>query len=408
MDHKFVVRSERRSGGLILFWKKEVGVELTFKCKNYIDVTIGRGLENIWRLTGVYGEPRWEDKHLTWQRLRDLHAQSTMPWLVIGDFNEILHSYEKEGGNPRSEHFMQAFQSALVDCKLLDLGYRGDKFTWHRGLIRERLDRALVNEAWKTKFEGAFWENLPYNRSDHRPLLLCFEEMPIYEENGPSILRFEARWLKEARFKDIVKEAWENSASSNVNLAGRLSKIHSELHNWDRNVLQRKGRNIKSAQKELERVSIDALTAENIAKQKEIALEIENLLEQEEILWAQRSRINWLQFGDRNTNYFHNFANARRQRNQIKKLKDDQGNWLEGTAYLNPMISDYFSGLFSTEVYDTDPSILEKVIPRVTTQMNEALQAPFSAEDVRKALFSIGDMKAPSTDGLHAIFFKKC
>jgi hypothetical protein len=40
-------------------------VELRFKCKNYIDVTIGRGLENIWRLTGVYGEPRWEDKHLT-------------------------------------------------------------------------------------------------------------------------------------------------------------------------------------------------------------------------------------------------------------------------------------------------------------------------------------------------------
>jgi hypothetical protein len=71
------------------------------------------------------------------------------------------------------------------------------------------------------------------------------------------------------------------------------------------------------------------------------------------------------------------------------------------------MISDYFSGLFSTEVYDTDPSILEKVIPRVTTQMNEVLQAPFSAEDVRKAIFSIGDMKAPGTDGLHAIFFKK-
>jgi endonuclease/exonuclease/phosphatase family metal-dependent hydrolase len=138
-----------------------------------------------------------------------------MPWLVIGDFNKILHSYEKEGGNPRPEHFMQAFQSALVDCNLFDLGHRGDKFTWHRGLIRERLDRALVNEAWKTKFEGAFLENLPYNRSDHRPLLLCFEEMPMYEANGPSVLRFEARWLKEARFKEIVEEAWENSASSN-------------------------------------------------------------------------------------------------------------------------------------------------------------------------------------------------
>lgn len=81
MDHKFVVRSEGQSGGLCLFQKKEVGVDLRFKCKNYINVTIGSGLENIWRFTGMYGEPRGEDKHKTWQRIRDLHAECDM--LVI-------------------------------------------------------------------------------------------------------------------------------------------------------------------------------------------------------------------------------------------------------------------------------------------------------------------------------------
>jgi exonuclease III len=66
MDHKYVVRSDGRSGGLMLMWKKEVGVELRFKMENYIDVTIGRGQENIWRFTGMYGEPKWEDRHKTW------------------------------------------------------------------------------------------------------------------------------------------------------------------------------------------------------------------------------------------------------------------------------------------------------------------------------------------------------
>ena len=88
-------------------------------------------------------------------------------------------------------------------------------------------------------------------------------------------------------------------------------------------------------------------------------------------------------------------------------MKDAKGNWLEGTAYLNPMISDYFSGLFSTEVYDKDPSLLEKVVPKVTVEMNEALRRPYTPDDVKKALFSIGDMKAMGTDGLHAIFYKK-
>jgi hypothetical protein len=101
MDHKYVVPSDGRSGGLVLFSKKEVAVELRFKCDNYIDVNIGRGVENVWRFNGMYGEPRWENKHLTWQTIRDLHAQCNMPWLVIGDLNKILYPFEKEGGRDR-------------------------------------------------------------------------------------------------------------------------------------------------------------------------------------------------------------------------------------------------------------------------------------------------------------------
>jgi hypothetical protein len=39
--------------------------------------------------------------------------------------------------------------------------------------------------------------------------------------------------------------------------------------------------------------------------------------------------------------------------------------------------------------------------------MNDLLTSEFTREDVRKALFQIGDMKAPGPDGLHAIFFKR-
>ena len=49
----------------------------------------------------------------------------------------------------------------------------------------------------------------------------------------------------------------------------------------------------------MERVARGALTDENVEMQKELAKEIEQLMEQEEIHWAQRSRINWLQYGDK-------------------------------------------------------------------------------------------------------------
>jgi hypothetical protein len=43
----------------------------------------------------------------------------------------------------------------------------------------------------------------------------------------------------------------------------------------------------------------------------------------------------------------------------------------------------------------------------LTADMNQILLAPFSREEVKKALFSIGDLRAPGPDGLHAIFFKR-
>jgi hypothetical protein len=112
-----------------------------------------------------------------------------------------------------------------------------------------------------------------------------------------------------------------------------------------------------------------------------------------------------MQYGDRNTSFFHQFATARRKRNFIKRLKHED-NWVDGTAALKPIVLQYFANLFTSEVQVTDPELLEKIQPRVTVHMNERLLAPFSPEDVKKAAFSIGDLKAPGPDGLHALFYK--
>ena len=86
-------------------------------------------------MKGLYDEPRWEKEHETWAYLRDLAVVSNLPWMVIGDINEILYDFGKEGGNLRPAHYIRAFRDALTDCDLSDFGYTEDKFTWHRGVI---------------------------------------------------------------------------------------------------------------------------------------------------------------------------------------------------------------------------------------------------------------------------------
>ena len=51
--------------------------------------------------------------------------------------------------------------------------------------------------------------------------------------------------------------------------------------------------------------------------------------------------------------------------------------------------------------------LLQAVSPRVTANMNEELMKDFSPEEVKSALDSIGDLKAPGPDGMPALFYKR-
>jgi hypothetical protein len=95
MDYKIVNPSNGRSGGVLLFWKKEIRLQQIFSAPKYIDVQISEN-DKVWRLTGIYGEPKWEDKYKTWDKLRELNASQNLTWIVIGDFNEILF-FPREG-----------------------------------------------------------------------------------------------------------------------------------------------------------------------------------------------------------------------------------------------------------------------------------------------------------------------
>lgn len=52
-----------------------------------------------------------------------------MSCVVLGDFNEITSSFEKNDGRIRSDRQMRDFRRALEDCSLNDLGFVGRWFT---------------------------------------------------------------------------------------------------------------------------------------------------------------------------------------------------------------------------------------------------------------------------------------
>lgn len=84
-------------GGLSLLWLDKVDLRVIFYSQNHIDSEIGwKGSK--WRFTCLYGHPECSKKDLTWQLIKHLNSINNSPWLLGGNFNEILKMEEKLGG----------------------------------------------------------------------------------------------------------------------------------------------------------------------------------------------------------------------------------------------------------------------------------------------------------------------
>lgn len=112
----------------------------------------------------------------------------------------------------------------------------------------------------------------------------------------------------------------------------------------------------------------------------ELQKEINDLLENKEIMWQQRSRVQWLGLGDHNTKYFHSKASERRKKNTIVSLRDENGIWCDNKESIATVAVSYFKILYTTSLPSRITKITNTIPTRVTSEMNQNLIKEFTKE----------------------------
>ncbi|KAL9678179.1 hypothetical protein QQ045_016018 [Rhodiola kirilowii] len=118
----FIVKSLGKSGGLAVLWDNDV--DLTVRSYSDNNVDVGIKADSSFRLTLFYGDPVASRRRLSWNLLRRLSQFGDDPWIVLGDFNEVLCDEEVRGIRPRQLWQMNNFRGVLEDYGLSDMGFR--------------------------------------------------------------------------------------------------------------------------------------------------------------------------------------------------------------------------------------------------------------------------------------------
>jgi hypothetical protein len=186
-------------------------------------------------ITNVYAPSNHQDSPAFLAELADLLPSISGPWLLVGDFNLLRGTADKNQGH-LDNHLCSLFNNTLDCLGVVELQLQDCLFTWSNmrsAPTLARLDRAFVNNDHTSSFPSTSLTTLPRLASDHKPLLVSMStSIP-----KSRIFRFENAWLHHPLFLPEVLPAWHQETpcpDAAGRLAGKLKRVRAAAKRWAR------------------------------------------------------------------------------------------------------------------------------------------------------------------------------
>eukprot|EP00253_Pinus_taeda_P024611 PITA_24611 len=335
------------SGGIVTMWNSQNwDCNSTIYNQNWIRTNLNSKEENCDLIIyNVYIPNHYREKEQCWKELKEnIDNEQTSNIILAGDFNLILHANEKRGGNFMHDPFRSPLEGIMLQHEMVDIIPKNQKYTWNN----RRLGLGNIMERL---------DRILVNITLLSSFVACHTKIlsSTASDHFPILLTMESH-LHLGPIPFRYNPLWRNNSSA--------------------------------------KAIIEATWKQHIEGSPSH-------------IWETKIRSLWLKEGDKNTAYFHKQATARKIRNSVSAINDNERNHYNNQEDIKRAASLHFRSLLTEVQEEVDYSELLQYLPKGITQgINESLNREIEEEEIRKAIWTLQPDKSPGPDGFPINFYR--
>ncbi|XP_019082654.1 PREDICTED: uncharacterized protein LOC109125477 [Camelina sativa] len=234
-----------------VIWDSSVQVVVVEKSLQMVTCEVLFPGEQSWIVVSIVYAANEAEREL-WLEIVALGASqlvSSRPWIVMGDFNQILNPHEhSEQPSLNVDRRIRDFRSCLLDAELTDLTYKGNFFTWwnknESRPIAKKLDRILVSKKLKAlkrpikEFSKSNYSDLEKRTREAHEVLLSRQNRTLADPsttNATLELEAQRTWAslaaaEESFFLQKSRVTWFAEGDGNTRYFHRMTNARKSIN----------------------------------------------------------------------------------------------------------------------------------------------------------------------------------
>ncbi|XP_039021885.1 uncharacterized protein LOC120154136 [Hibiscus syriacus] len=311
---------------------------------------------------------------------------------------------------------MLEFQELTHDLQLHDHPFFGPTFYWsnkqRENFLARKLDRVISNSQWFESFPQSFVEFLAPGPSDHCMVLVTLNKE--FQLSKPKSFKIFNCWTLHQNFLNTVFNYWLQSCHGNSmkKIFLKLKRLKASLKILNKDYFSDISARIRSKRDEIEKQHILTLRGvEPIGTELDLQRELNTIEEAEAMVLKQKAKTHWLKEGDKCSKFFYSVTATKNKCDTIRALVDDQGRRLDSFDDMSNETINFFKNLLGSsdpKVKACSTSLLKGLLhPIPSSEDYEGLTKEITNDEIKEAIFSQGNDKAPGPYGYTPLFFKK-